>query len=47
MLGNNGVGIPDENPNLSSEVEAAVDEVFAKLQAGDITVAGEQGDLIK
>jgi basic membrane protein A and related proteins len=45
--GNNGVSIPEENPNLSSEVEAEVDKVFKKLQAGDITVSGEQGDLIK
>lgn len=44
---NNGVGIPKENPNLSAEVQAQVAEVFEKLKAGEITVASEQGDLIK
>ncbi|KAB3530087.1 BMP family ABC transporter substrate-binding protein [Alkaliphilus pronyensis] len=44
---NNGVGIPQENPNLSSETEEVVSDVFSKLQSGDITVSAEQGDLIK
>lgn len=42
-----GVGLPEENPNLSSEAKAAADEVFEKIKAGEITVAAEQGDLIK
>lgn len=44
---NNGIGIPKTNPNLSAETQSAVDEVFAKMQAGEITVSDVQGDLIK
>lgn len=44
---NNGVGIPDENPNLDDEVEKKVEAVFKDLQDGKITVAAEQGSLIK
>jgi basic membrane protein A len=44
---NNGVGLPKENPNLKAETITKVDEVFKKLQSGDIKVAGEQGSLIK
>jgi basic membrane protein A len=44
---NNGVGLPVENPNLSADTIAKVDELFKKLQSGDIKVAAEQGSLIK
>ena len=44
---NDGVGIPATNPNLSEETATAVAEVFAKLKAGEVTVAAEKGDLIK
>lgn len=44
---NNGVGIPDENPNLSQEVQDKVAEIYTKMQSGDIIVSDEQGDLIK
>lgn len=44
---NDGVSIPETNPNLSSEVEAQVEDIFNKLKSGEISVAGEQGDLIK
>jgi basic membrane protein A and related proteins len=44
---NNGVGIPEKNPNLSEETVKAVNDVFAKLQSGEIKVASEQGSLIK
>ncbi|GGF94770.1 BMP family lipoprotein [Paenibacillus abyssi] len=44
---NNGVGIPEENPNLSAETVAAVGEIFTKIQSGEIAVAAVQGDLIK
>jgi basic membrane protein A len=44
---NNGVGIPDQNPNLSEDVQEKVADIFAKLQSGEIVVADEQGDLIK
>lgn len=45
---NDGVGIPAENPNLTGEdVMPAVEDVIGKLKDGSITVAAEQGDLIK
>lgn len=44
---NDGVGIPEENPNLSQEVQDQVAEVFEKLKSGEITVSDKQGDLIK
>lgn len=44
---NDGVGIPESNPNLSAETMAKVDEVFNQLKSGDITVSSEQGDLFK
>ncbi|MBC5629131.1 BMP family ABC transporter substrate-binding protein [Clostridium sp. NSJ-6] len=44
---NDGVGIPAENPNLSKETTDKVAEVFEKVKSGEITVSGEQGDLIK
>jgi len=44
---NDGVGIPEENPNLSDETEKVVKEIFEKLKSGEITVSAEQGDLFK
>lgn len=44
---NNGVGIPEQNPNLSEETVKTVKDVFAKLQSGGVKVSGEQGSLIK
>lgn len=44
---NNGIGIPDENPNLSEETQSKTAEVFEKLQSGEIEVSDQQGDLIK
>lgn len=44
---NNGVGIPEKNPNLSEETVKTVKDVLAKLQSGGIKVSGEQGSLIK
>ncbi|MDB4866642.1 MAG: family transporter substrate-binding protein [Cohnella sp.] len=44
---NDGVGLPKDNPNLSPETISKVDEVFKKLQSGEIKVAAEQGNLIK
>lgn len=44
---NDGVGLPEKNPNLSDDVLKQVDEVFGKIKAGEIKVAAEQGDLIK
>ena len=42
-----GVGIPQENPNLSEETVNKVNEVLEKIKNGDIVVSNEQGDLIK
>ncbi|WP_145040237.1 BMP family protein [Paenibacillus sp. Y412MC10] len=44
---NDGVGLPENNPNLSEDVLKQVDEVFGKIKAGEIKVAAEQGELIK
>ena len=41
-----GVGIPSENPNLSSSVESQVDDVLEDIISGSIAVSGEQGSLI-
>ena len=42
-----GVGIPDENPNLSKETQDKVADVFNQIKDGKITVSDKQGDLIK
>lgn len=44
---NDGIKIPDENPNLSKATEDIAEDVFAMLKDGTITVSKEQGDLIK
>lgn len=44
---NDGVGLPDKNPNLSEETMTEVNKVFEQLKNGEITVSAEQGDLIK
>ncbi|MBE6053598.1 MAG: BMP family ABC transporter substrate-binding protein [Clostridium sartagoforme] len=44
---NDGVGLPENNPNLSSETTEKVDEVYNKIKNGEIEVKAEQGDLIK
>ncbi|MEA1911811.1 MAG: BMP family ABC transporter substrate-binding protein [Spirochaetota bacterium] len=44
---NNGVSIPAKNPNLDSDVEAKVGDVFDMIKSGSIVVADEQGSLIK
>ncbi|MGL5381280.1 BMP family lipoprotein [Clostridium sp.] len=43
---NNGVGIPDENPNLSEETIKKVNEVLEKVKSGDIKVSAEKGNLL-
>ncbi|MFI2856201.1 BMP family protein [Paenibacillus sp. JSM ZJ436] len=42
-----GVGLPEENPNLSEDVLKQVEEVLGKIKSGEITVSAEQGDLIQ
>lgn len=44
---NDGVGIPDKNPNLSDDTVAKVKDVFEKIKSGEIKVSAEQGDLFK
>ena len=44
---NDGVGIPTENPNLSSETQKKTNEIFELIKAGTLKVSGEQGNLIK
>ncbi|MBE4908669.1 BMP family ABC transporter substrate-binding protein [Bacillus luteolus] len=44
---NNGVGIPEENPNLSEDTITQVKDVLEKIKSGDITVSAEQGNLLK
>jgi basic membrane protein A len=44
---NDGVGLPEENPNLSEETISKVDEIYELIKSGEITVNAEQGDLIK
>lgn len=43
----NGIGIPENNPNLSREVQENVAKVLAELQSGKIKVSDQQGELIK
>ena len=44
---NDGVGIPQDNPNLDDNVEKQVAEVFEKIKSGEIQVSDKQGNLIK
>jgi len=44
---NNGVGIPEKNPNLAADVQQKVAKVVADIKAGKIVVAAVQGSLIK
>ena len=44
---NNGVSIPAKNPNLDSDVESKVGDVFNMIKSGEVVVAAEQGSLIK
>jgi basic membrane protein A len=42
-----GVGIPENNPNLSKEVQDKTAKVLTELQSGKIVVSDQQGSLIK
>ena len=44
---NDGIGLPEKNPNLSDETSKKVEEIFDMIKNGDIVVKDEQGDLIK
>lgn len=41
-VNNNGVGIPEQNPNLSEETINTVREVNEQIKAGNIVVGGEE-----
>ena len=41
------VGIPTENPNLSTDVQNKVDEIYQQIKSGSIVVADKQGDLFR
>lgn len=45
-INNDGVGIPETNPNLSEETVKKVNEIKEKMKSGEIKVSAEQGDLI-
>ncbi len=45
---NNGIGIPETNPNLSDDTVSKSNAVFEKIKSGEITVASENnGSLFK
>lgn len=44
---NNGVGIPNNNPNLSDDIVAKVLEVSEKIKNKEISVSSEQGNLFE
>lgn len=44
---NDGIGLPEKNPNLSEETVTKVKDIFEKIKSGDIKVAAEQGSLFK
>ncbi|MBN2618331.1 MAG: BMP family ABC transporter substrate-binding protein [Spirochaetales bacterium] len=44
---NNGVGIPDKNPNLSLDVVKEVLNVTSLVQSGSIKISNTKGNLIK
>ena len=45
--GNDGIGIPKENPNLSDDVQSKVVDAFEAMKDGTLVVSDVQGDLIK
>ncbi|SFD00657.1 BMP family lipoprotein [Clostridium uliginosum] len=44
---NDGIGIPEKNPNLNENTIKTVKDVFAKIKDGSIKVSDKQGDLFK
>lgn len=45
-ISNDGVGLPEVNPNLSDETTAVVNDVYEKVKAGEITVVNDSTGLI-
>ncbi|MGL5352074.1 MAG: BMP family lipoprotein [Clostridium sp.] len=46
-INNDGVGIPENNPNLSEDTTKTVNDVISKLKSGEIKVSAEKGNLIR
>ena len=44
---NDGVGLPEKNPNLSEEAVKASNDAKGKIKSGEIKVSAEQGSLIE
>lgn len=44
---NDGIGLPEKNPNLSDETTSMVKEVYEKIKSEEVKVSHEQGDLFK
>lgn len=44
---NNGIGLPETNPNLDQDVQDKLNVIFTDLQEGRITVSDVRGDLIR
>ncbi|WP_218780388.1 BMP family protein [Bacillus sp. EAC] len=44
---NDGVHLPEKNPNLSDDTLSKVDDVFGKIKSGEIVVSSERGSLLK
>lgn len=44
---NDGVGLPEQNPNLSEEAVKASNDAKGKIKSGEIKVSAEQGSLIE
>ena len=40
------IGIPAENPNLSSEVQSKIDNLIVKIKAGEVKVSNQRGSLL-
>lgn len=44
---NDGIGLPEKNPNLSDDTVTKVKDVFNKIKSGEIKVSAERGNLLK
>ena len=44
---NDGVGLPEENPNLSEETQTQTDNVFALIKEGTLVIPTELADVEK
>ncbi|WP_300381522.1 BMP family ABC transporter substrate-binding protein [Clostridium sp.] len=44
---NDGIGLPEKNPNLSEDTMKRTAEVFGKIKSNEIKVSNVQGELVK